>query len=86
MEVFELETEFMEYLKKTIGNTIENDIQEFPERFPYTVSFNNMLISLKKNNISFSEELMSEELFDKIVLEVIDDVNIGSTRINNEEG
>ena len=29
MEVFELETEFMEYLKKTIGNTIENDKFDF---------------------------------------------------------
>lgn len=60
--------EFMDYIIEDIKTLIENEMEENPNKFPYTIAFNKIF---NEEKIKFSKDLLSENLLSIIVEEIL---------------
>lgn len=63
-----INNEFMEYIIEDVTALIENEMEEHPNKFPYTLTFNKIFNETK---IKFSKDLLSENLLSIIVEEIL---------------
>lgn len=63
-----INNEFMDYVIEDIKTLIENELEEYSNKFPYTTAFNKIF---NEEKIKFSEELLSENLLSIIVEEIL---------------
>ena len=63
-----INNEFMDYVIEDIKTLIENEMEEHPNKFPYTLAFNKIF---NEEKIKFSEDLLSENLLSIIVEEIL---------------
>lgn len=63
-----INNELMDYIIENIEILIENEMEENPNKFPYTISFNKIF---NEEKIKFSEDLLSENLLSIIVEEIL---------------
>ena len=63
-----INNEFMNYVIEDIKTLIENEMEEHPNKFPYTIAINKIFIETK---IKFSKDLLSENLLSIIVEEIL---------------
>lgn len=63
-----INNEFMDYIIEDIKTLIENEMEEHPNKFPYTLAFNKIFNETK---IKFSKDLLSENLLSIIVEEIL---------------
>ena len=59
---------FMDYVIEDIKILIENEMEEHPNKFPYTIAFNKIF---NEEKIKFSDDLLSENLLSIIVEEIL---------------
>lgn len=64
----QINNEFMDYIIEDIKTLIENEMEENPNKFPYTIAFNKIFYESK---IKFSKDLLSENLLSIIVEEIL---------------
>lgn len=58
----------MDYIIEDIKTLIENELEEYSNKFPYTTAFNKIFNETK---IKFSKDLLSENLLSIIVEEIL---------------
>ena len=58
----------MDYVIEDIKILIENEMEEHPNKFPYTIAFNKIF---NEEKIKFSDDLLSENLLSIIVEEIL---------------
>lgn len=76
MEIYKAEEELINFLMENIKMLVESDIEEKIYKLPYTKATNEFIKTLKKGyNIKFKEELISEDLLDNMIDEIIKELH-----------
>ncbi len=66
---------FLECVFDDIKDIIKANINDNPNNYPYTISFNAMINELKEKGINFSKDMLSESVLSTIVDEILKGVH-----------